>query len=170
MWAAYFPSEFDNLFKQAAIVYPGGDWTLIKAQCFQESNLRPDAKSSVGAIGLCQVMPVTAKEVFSKNPNIPKGALTNPEVSIWLAAYYMRQTYGFWGDHRSFEDHIKLALAGYNAGNGYLLKAQKLCNDPPGYDAIVACLPQVPKVIAWQPIDYVHKIYYQWWPAIKLKM
>jgi membrane-bound lytic murein transglycosylase MltF len=38
------------------------DYLLMGAQAYQESGLNQDAKSSVGAIGIMQLMPQTGKE------------------------------------------------------------------------------------------------------------
>lgn len=80
----------------------------------QESGFMADAKSPVGAMGLMQVMPATAKETARKfgiplsNPN---NALL-PSVNIQLGAAYLSQIYG------QFNGNRVLASAAYNAGPG----------------------------------------------------
>src|SRR3954469_9922403 len=55
-------SPYDALIKKYAKQYEL-DWRLVAAQMFQESRFDPQAKSWVGAQGLMQVMPQTAKEL-----------------------------------------------------------------------------------------------------------
>ncbi|SDG84888.1 soluble lytic murein transglycosylase [Pseudomonas flavescens] len=80
----------------------------------QESGFMADAKSNVGAMGLMQVMPATAKETARKfgiplsNPN---NALL-PSVNIQLGTAYLSQIYG------QFNGNRVLASAAYNAGPG----------------------------------------------------
>ncbi len=59
------------------------DWLLMAAQAYQESQLNQDAKSSVGAIGIMQLMPATAKEM-----NV--GDVTKTEANIHAGIKYMR--------------------------------------------------------------------------------
>jgi len=58
------------------------DWLLMGAQAYQESQLNQDAKSSVGAIGVMQLMPATAKEM-----NV--GDVTKVETNIHAGIKYM---------------------------------------------------------------------------------
>ncbi|MFH1064063.1 MAG: transglycosylase SLT domain-containing protein [Candidatus Woesearchaeota archaeon] len=79
---------------------------LLRAQMIHESNMDEDAKSHVGALGLMQIMPHTAKEMN-------KGCLehiTDPATSIYCGARYMGQML------RQFNGNETMALAAYNWG------------------------------------------------------
>ena len=63
-------SRFDTTiayFQEYAAQYEF-DWLMMAAQGFQESGLNQNARSHVGAVGIMQVLPSTAKD---KNVNIP---------------------------------------------------------------------------------------------------
>ena len=80
----------------------------------QESAFMADARSHVGATGLMQLMPATAKET-AKRFNIPFSSpqqLLNPSVNVQLGAAYLSQIYG------QFNGNRVLASAAYNAGPG----------------------------------------------------
>ena len=72
-------SNYDRLFKTYAGRI-GWDWRLLAAQGWAESRFRPTARSWVGARGLMQIMPRTARGYRT-----PVSALNNPETSIRVA-------------------------------------------------------------------------------------
>lgn len=82
---------------------------LFKAQIRQESGFNPLARSRVGAIGIAQIMPGTAKK-WGVNPHNPISALNAAARNM---ARYVR-TYKRQGHDQ--ETAGKLALAAYNAG------------------------------------------------------
>ncbi|MFV3304444.1 transglycosylase SLT domain-containing protein [Pseudomonas sp. NY15181] len=80
----------------------------------QESAFMSDARSGVGATGLMQLMPGTAKET-AKRFGIPLASpqqLILPDVNIQLGAAYLSQV------HAQFNGNRVLATAAYNAGPG----------------------------------------------------
>ncbi|MBG6495466.1 transglycosylase SLT domain-containing protein [Pseudomonas aeruginosa] len=80
----------------------------------QESAFMSDARSGVGATGLMQLMPGTAKET-SRKFGIPLAStqqLIVPDVNIRLGAAYLSQVHG------QFNGNRVLASAAYNAGPG----------------------------------------------------
>ncbi|MEX0690525.1 MAG: transglycosylase SLT domain-containing protein [Gemmatimonadales bacterium] len=72
-----------------------------------ESNFRPNARSSAGAIGLAQVMLPTA--VFYDR-TITAERLTDPETNLWIGFRYLRYLL------ERYEWDLRLALLAYNRG------------------------------------------------------
>ena len=155
--ASLFPDRYDHHFKDAAIFLPiSADWRLLKAQCYQESRLRPFAVSPVGAQGLCQFMPNTWAEMIKKHPELKDPWL--PQHSILAAALYMQRLNKGWISPRPQSDRYNLALSSYNAGFGNILKAQQRCNNAVLYQPIIKCLPKITGRHSKETIDYVKHI------------
>lgn len=155
-------NKYDAEFKDATTFLPlGTDWRLLKAQCYQESRLNPLALSPVGAMGLCQFMPNTAREMQERHRELTDFWL--PDVSIRASGLYMARMIKFWSSPRGQMDRYMLALASYNAGAGNIHKAQKKCGTPIPYKYIMACLPMVTGDHSKETIDYVQKIIGKWY-------
>ena len=84
---------------------------LILAVIFTESSFIVDAESSVGALGLMQLMPATASQMAAELEMEWKGheLLNDPQVNILLGSFYLQKLI-----HR-FED-LDSALVAYNMG------------------------------------------------------
>jgi len=78
--------------------------SLVKAVVAKESCFNPKARSHVGAIGLMQLMPETAKWLKVKNP-------ANSDQNLAAGIRYLAQLRKRFGSN-------ELALAAYNAGPG----------------------------------------------------
>jgi soluble lytic murein transglycosylase-like protein len=89
----------------------GVDPRFIHAVIQQESNYDPDALSPAGARGLMQLMPGTAKRFDCDDT---KDEACNVEAGTKYLAWLLKR----------FNGDVKLALAGYNAGEGAVDKYQ----------------------------------------------
>jgi membrane-bound lytic murein transglycosylase F len=126
----HWPSKYDRHFKKNTKHYfgPGVDWHWFKAQGIAESRLNPKAKSSVGAVGIMQIMPETYKEIIKKHPGF--GKIEEPRWNIAAAIYYDRQLYKRWKKKNiSVDERMNFTFASYNAGFGRVLKARKILRD-----------------------------------------
>jgi hypothetical protein len=83
----------------------GVDPRFIHAVIKQESKYNPKAVSHVGAEGLMQMMPATAKRFGLKDPF---DATANVEAGTKYLKWLLKR----------FDGDVSLALAGYNAGEG----------------------------------------------------
>ena len=103
---------------QAAAERHGVDPELLAIFVWVESRGQPAVQSPMGAVGLMQVMPATAKEIARARglPEPDEQALRDPELSLdlgaWLVARELQQ-------FRVADDplrSVELAAAAYNAG------------------------------------------------------
>ena len=85
------------------------DPLLIYAQMHQESSFKLKALSHKGASGLMQLMPATARRLGVTN-------IYDPRQNIDGGVKYMRMLLDMFGQD------VRLALAGYNAGEGAVMK------------------------------------------------
>jgi len=111
-------SPYDTLVKKYAQQFDF-DWRLIVAQMYQESRFNPKAKSWVGAQGLMQVMPRTAKEMGISN-------LKQPESGIKAGVQYLDWVRDRFEAELSVKDRMWFTLAAYNAGQGHVKDARRL--------------------------------------------
>jgi soluble lytic murein transglycosylase len=100
----FYPLEFfDLVVKHAGRVNP----ILIASLIRQESAFRANARSPVGALGLMQLMPATARTM---QRGISKRKILDAETNIRLGIQYFEML------TKRFDGDVELALASYNAG------------------------------------------------------
>ncbi|MGH9823214.1 MAG: lytic transglycosylase domain-containing protein [Blastocatellia bacterium] len=103
------PPEIARIIVETAI-QEGVDHLFILEVMRQESGFYPTALSSKGARGLMQFIPATARRFAVQNPDDPREAVRG-------ACQYIRYLAGLFGNSP------ELVLAGYNAGEGAVLRA-----------------------------------------------
>lgn len=105
-----FPVIHEQPFRQAGRDL-GIQRTLLYAVARQESALMADARSPVGARGLMQLMPGTARQTADRlGMEISTSDLYRPSVNITLGSHYLAEMLDTFGGNRA------LAAAAYNAG------------------------------------------------------
>jgi membrane-bound lytic murein transglycosylase MltF len=140
------------------------DPLMLTAQGYQESRLRQDAKSEVGAIGVMQLMPATGAE-------LRVGDITQLEPNIHGGAKYMDQLMTRYFPDANFteQERTLFAFASYNAGPGNIAKmrtdAAKRGLDPDQWFDNVEIV--VAKRIGMETTTYVRNIY-KYYVAYKL--
>lgn len=130
----YYPlkhgEEIDEYSKERGL-----DSNLVRALILQESYYNPKAKSRVGATGLMQLMPPTAKE-HAARLRIPFAIsrLENPEVNVRIGTYHLKMLVNM------FSGNTYLAVASYNAGQGNVMKWRRAAPKKP-MDEFIESIP-----------------------------
>lgn len=110
------------------VAVPSGyeaEWPMIHAVARQESQFDRMARSPVGASGLMQLMPGTAREQAGKLGlgYDPDRLTSDTNYNIQLGSSYFQRIYGLYGSY-------PLAIAAYNAGPGNVNKWLRAYGDP----------------------------------------
>ena len=111
-------SPYDSLIKVYAKKL-NWDWHLLAAQISKESRFDPEAKSWVGAKGLMQVMPKTAKSYGIRN-------LYDPTQNLKAGIRHLLWLQEVWKDIEDKSERAKFVLASYNVGQGHVQDAVRL--------------------------------------------
>ncbi len=108
-----FPTPFLNVVQRNADAV-GLDIAWAYGLIRQESRFIMDARSSVGASGLMQVMPETAKRVAKKIglPGFRPSQMSDIDTNVLLGTSYLSMIL------TDLDSSMTLATAGYNAGPG----------------------------------------------------
>ena len=100
------------------------DPLMLMAQAYQESRLREKAKSHVGARGIMQLMPATAREM-----NV--GSIYNTDSNIHAGVKYHKLLKDHYFSDESIEksDRSLFIFAGYNAGPNRINRFRKVAKE-----------------------------------------
>ena len=113
-------SLYDDLFKKYALSC-GWDWRLLAAQAYQESAFDPQAVSHMGAMGLMQLMPGTAREV-----GVAQSDVFDPQSNLAGGVRYIHRLNTHYAFITNTDERINFILAAYNAGAGHVDDARAL--------------------------------------------
>jgi membrane-bound lytic murein transglycosylase MltF len=113
--------RFKTLFKKYGQTY-SMDWMLLSAQAFQESQLKQQTVSHMGAVGVMQLLPSTASHPPINIPNI-KTADNNIHAGVKYDRYLIDKFYAREGMD-SLNEQL-FALAAYNCGPGNVRKLRR---------------------------------------------
>lgn len=112
-------SPYDKLIRQYSDSL-NWDWRLLASMIYQESGFYPKAVSWVGAFGLMQLMPGTAKYYGVT-------ISSSPEKNIDAGVQYLKWLNEIFEDKVKYrEERLKFVLASYNVGLGHVLDARAL--------------------------------------------
>jgi soluble lytic murein transglycosylase len=133
-WTIAYPQAFHphvhTYATQAGIVE-----SLVWAIMREESGFSPTVESWANAVGLMQLLIPTANRVNGKQrPEITRARLQDPAVNIRLGSAYLGFLYSGFGQTTA------LAIAGYNAGEGAVMKWLKQFG-PIALDEFVESIP-----------------------------
>lgn len=134
------------------------DPIMVAAQGYQESGLDQSVRSRVGAIGVMQVMPTTARDPAVGIPDIHQ-----VEPNIHAGSKYLRHLIDVYFDEPAIDEQNRLlfAFAGYNAGPNRINRLRRTAAAE-GLDAnrwfrnvelVVA------REVGREPVHYVSNIY-----------
>ncbi len=109
-WSAGYPLVYGNYISRYAAansLSEGLIYSLIRA----ESSFSPAVKSPVGAIGLMQLMPATARATVRDKEGFKASRLVEPEYNIVIGTRHFRDLLN------SFNGDLVYSIAAYNAGS-----------------------------------------------------
>ncbi|CAA9501535.1 MAG: GH23 [uncultured Sphingomonas sp.] len=119
---------------------PANIWSLAHGIARQESSFDPYARSHVGARGMMQLMPGTAREQAGKMGvgYDPTRLYTDPSYNVMLGSAYFQRMLNMW------DGNVPLAVASYNAGAGNVRKWVNAYGDPRGNVDVLKWIEAIP--------------------------
>lgn len=110
------PIKYEAEVKKYSQIYGLDEYFVYSIIC-AESSFDNEAESSVGAKGLMQMMPETAKWLKEKYKlEVDPNDLFDPETNILLGCQYLKYL------NERFDGDMNLVLAAYNGGEGNVRK------------------------------------------------
>ncbi|MBN2319947.1 MAG: transporter substrate-binding domain-containing protein [Acidobacteria bacterium] len=111
-------SKYDELLKEKAEEL-SWDWRLLASLIYQESRFDPEVESWAGAVGLMQIMPITAE-------HLGVDGIEDPAENIDAGVRFLKELQRTFEDIPDPEEKIKFILASYNVGPGHIEDARRL--------------------------------------------
>jgi soluble lytic murein transglycosylase len=110
-WKKAYPQAYEKFVSKYAQSF-GISESLVWGIMRTESFYKPQVKSSVGALGLMQVMPLTASKMaeMMEMSTFKVSQLTDPETNVRVGVKYLQRL------SKMFDGYLPLVAAGYNAG------------------------------------------------------
>jgi soluble lytic murein transglycosylase len=107
-WPPAYRETIESALSEEAAIEPELVWAIMR----EESHYRVDARSSVGALGLLQLMPATARQLAEERgiEGFKSEDLFDPRTNITLGAAYLDQL------ANRFDGRLSAAIGSYNAG------------------------------------------------------
>lgn len=155
-WRLVYPIDYYAEIKKYADAV-GNNSTLMLALIREESYFNPEAQSAVGARGLMQLMPSTAKEIsayYGYGMTSPDD-LYKPELNIKIGNSYYAQL-------RSMLNNLDISsVAAYNGGIGSIGRWQKNLS----YSDTDEFVEQIPYA---ETKNYVKKVFRSYWNYLRI--
>ncbi len=154
-WYLVYPMNYYKQVQKEAKEF-GNNEALMMALIKEESAFNPEAQSSVGAVGLMQLMPSTAHDIGNRHGYyFDTTNLLNPELNIKIGNLYYSSL------RKQLQNMDISAIASYNGGIGSVQrwKGNIIYNDT---DEFVEQIPYD------ETRDYVKKVFGSYWNYIRI--
>lgn len=121
-WIPNSVSRYGQAIEAAGVAH-GVDPTLVSLVVLVESRGNPDVQSPQGAVGLMQILPVTAAHIAAERglPSPTLAQLRDPALNLDFGAYFLAQLLPP-NDGPPSVEQVRLAAIGYNGGRELLRK------------------------------------------------
>ncbi len=113
-------SPYDGYFNKYAAEI-NWDWRLLAALAFTESGFDSTEVSVAGAVGIMQLMPITATGL-----GLDENTFFSPEKNIKAGVNYIKSLDRIFGRVTNPEERKKFIMASYNSGPAHILDAMAL--------------------------------------------